>query len=84
MNPLECMYYTHLDENVKCTREMQRRLNLNMKEVVRAEVLKLLDASIMYPISNSSWASPIQVVLTKLGVAVVSNIDNELIPFKCL
>ena len=54
------MYYTHLDENVKPTREMQRRLNLNMKEVVRAEVLKLLDASIIYPISDSSLVSTIQ------------------------
>ncbi|KAH9801738.1 hypothetical protein KPL71_001135 [Citrus sinensis] len=39
-----CMHYIHLDENAKSTREMQRRLNLNMKEVVRTEVLKLLDA----------------------------------------
>lgn len=37
----------------------QRRLNPNMQEVVRAEVLKLLDAGIIYPISNSSWVSPV-------------------------
>ncbi|KAH9704471.1 hypothetical protein KPL70_011476 [Citrus sinensis] len=40
----DCMHYIHLDENAKSTREMQRRLNPNMKEVVRIEVLKLLDA----------------------------------------
>ena len=51
------MYYIHLDENVKPTREMQCRLNPNIKEVVRTEVLKLLDACIIYPISDSSWIS---------------------------
>ena len=44
INPVDCMHYIHLDENTKPTRKMQRRLNLNMKEVVRTEVLKLLDA----------------------------------------
>ena len=74
------MHYIHLDENAKPTREMQRRLNPNMKEVVRTEVLKLLDAGIIYPISDSSWVSPVQVVPKKSGVTVVTNADNELIP----
>ena len=74
------MHYIHLDENTKSTREMQRWLNPNMKEVVRTEVLKLLDAGIIYPISDSSWVSPVQVVPKKSGVTVVTNADNELIP----
>ena len=74
------MHYIHLDENAKPTRELQYRLNSNMKEVVRTEVLKLLDASIIYPISNSSWVSPVQVVPKKSGGTVVTNADNELIP----
>ena len=48
------MHYIHLDENAKPTKEMQCRLNPNMKEVVRTEVLKLLDTCIIYPISYSS------------------------------
>ena len=76
------MHYIHLDENAKPTREMQRRLNPNMKKVVRTEVLKLLDACIIYPIYDSSWASPVQVVLKKAGVTVVTNADNELMPTK--
>ncbi|KAH9780390.1 hypothetical protein KPL71_008058 [Citrus sinensis] len=76
----DCMHYIHLDENAKPTREMQRRLNPNMKEVVRIKVLKLLDAGIIYPISDSSWVSPVQVVPKKSGVTVVTNADNELIP----
>jgi hypothetical protein len=41
-----------------------------MKEVVRGEVLKLLDAGIIYPIANSKWVSPTQVVPKKSGVTV--------------
>ena len=48
------MHYIHLDENAKPTKEMQRQLNPNIKEVVRTEILKLLDAGIIYPISDSS------------------------------
>ncbi|KAK9187298.1 hypothetical protein WN944_018690 [Citrus x changshan-huyou] len=80
INPVDCMHYIQLDENGKPTREMQRQLNPNMKEVVRTEVLKLLDAGIIYPISDSSWVSSVQVVPKKSGVTVVTNADNELIP----
>ena len=59
INPIDCMHYIHLDENAKSTREMQLRLNLNMKEVVRTEVLKLLDTGIIYPIFDSSWVNPV-------------------------
>ena len=58
---------------------MQRRLNPNMKEVVRGEVLKLLDAGIIYPISDSKWVSPTQVVYKKFRVTVVKNKYNELV-----
>ena len=51
-----------------------------MTEVVRTEVLKVLDTGIIYPISNSSWVSPVQVVPKKSGVIEVTNADNELIP----
>ena len=61
-------------------RQMQRRLNPNMKEAVRGEVLKLLDAGIIYPISDSKWVSPTQVVPKKSGITVVKNENNELVP----
>ena len=54
INPLICTHKIYLEENVKPFREeMQQRLNPNMKEVVRNEVIKLLDNVIIYPISNS-------------------------------
>ena len=51
-----------------------------MKEVVKKEVLKLLDVGVIYPIADSKWVSPTQVVPKKFGVNVVANEHNELIP----
>ena len=51
-----------------------------MKEVVQKEVVKLLDASIIYSISDSQWVNPIQVVPKKSGITVIKNNKGELIP----
>ena len=51
-----------------------------MKEVVRKEVLKWLNAGVIYPISDSSWVRPVQVVPKKEGTMVVVNEKNELLP----
>ncbi|KAB2629193.1 hypothetical protein D8674_033988 [Pyrus ussuriensis x Pyrus communis] len=56
ISPTMCMHRILLEERAKSTREPQRRLNPHMKEVVRNEVLKLLDVGIIYPISDSKWA----------------------------
>jgi len=42
-----------------------------MKEVVQKEVVKLLDAGIIYPISDSQWVSPVQVIPKKSGITVI-------------
>ncbi|KAK9042651.1 hypothetical protein V6N11_017718 [Hibiscus sabdariffa] len=60
--------------------EPQRRLNLATKKVVMKEIMKWLDVGIIYPISNSSWVSPVQCVPKKGGVTVVTNEANELLP----
>ncbi|KAG5540097.1 hypothetical protein RHGRI_020361 [Rhododendron griersonianum] len=80
VSPSLVMHRIHLEENAKTSREPQRRLNPAMQEVVRAEILKLLDAGVIYPISDSNWVSPVQVVPKKSGVTVVKNEDNELVP----
>jgi hypothetical protein len=51
-----------------------------MREVVKKEVLKLLKAGVIYPISNSEWVSPVQVVPKKGGMTIICNEKNELIP----
>ena len=70
----------YFEEDVKPSRQPQRRLNPIMKEVVKKEVLKLLDVGVIYPIADSKWVSPTQVVPKKSGVTVVANEHNELIP----
>ena len=47
----------YLEEDAKPYREMQRRLNPNMK-VVKNKVIKHLDNGIIYPISDTKWVSP--------------------------
>jgi hypothetical protein len=74
------MHQIHLEDEAKPTRDAQRRLNPHMKEAVKKEVLKLLDVGIIYPISDSQWVSPVQVVPKKSGITVVKNEDEELIP----
>ena len=50
-----------------------------MKEVVKKEVLKWLDAGVIYPISDSSCVSPVQVVPDKGGTMMIINEKNELL-----
>ena len=51
-----------------------------MQEVVRAEVLKLMQAGIIYPISDSTWVSPTQVVPKKSGVTTMHEKKGEEMP----
>ena len=51
-----------------------------MKEVVRKELLKWLDARVIYPISDSAWVNPIQVVPKKGGTTVINIENNTLLP----
>ena len=62
--------------------QMQCRLNPHTKEIVQKEVVKLLDGGIIYPISDSQWASPVQVTPKKFEKAVVKNNKGKLIPTK--
>ncbi|KAL4281009.1 hypothetical protein GQ457_03G013030 [Hibiscus cannabinus] len=80
ISPTICMHKILLDDNHKPTVDAQRRLNQAMKDVVRKEILKWLDACIIYPISDSEWVSPVQCVPKKGGITVISNEKNELIP----
>jgi hypothetical protein len=80
ISPSICMHHILLEDNAKPTREMQRRLNPPMMEVVKAEILKLLDAGVIYPITDSKWVAPIHVVPKKTGITLVKNKNDELIP----
>jgi hypothetical protein len=80
ISPVLCTHRIPTDPNIPPSREPQRRLNNEMREVVKKEVLKLLNTGIIYPVPHSEWVSLIQVVPKKGGMTVVKNKKNELIP----
>ena len=84
IRPSMCMHKILLEEDSKLTVDAQRRLNPSMKEVVWKEVLKWLDAEVIYPIYDRSWISPVQVVPKKGGTTVVVNEKNELLPTRTI
>jgi hypothetical protein len=53
------MHHILIKDNAKPTRKMQRKLNMSMMEVMKAEILKLLYAGVIYPITDSIWVAPI-------------------------
>jgi len=55
ISPSIVKHRIHLIEEVKHKRDLQRRLNHIMQEVVRAEILKLLHNRIIYSISDRQW-----------------------------
>ncbi|GJY89576.1 reverse transcriptase domain-containing protein [Tanacetum coccineum] len=69
-----------MEDDYKPTVQSQRRVNPKIHEVLEKEVLKLLDAVMIYPISDSPWVSPVHCVPKKGGITVVANEKNELIP----
>ena len=68
INPSFCTHKILMEDEYKPSAQHQRRLNPNMQEVVKKEVIKLLDAGLIYPISDSVWVSPVQVVPKKGGM----------------
>ena len=80
ISPSICMHKILLNDDAKTSVEHQRRLNPVMKDVVRKEVLKWINAGFIYEISNSPWVSLVHVVLKKGGFTVIRNERNELIP----
>ncbi|XP_070676463.1 uncharacterized protein [Malus domestica] len=80
ISPTTCMHCILLKEGAKPTQEAQRRLIPLMMEVVKKEIIKLLDCGMIYHISDSHWVSPVQVVPKKSGVTMVKNAENDLVP----
>ena len=78
------MHRILLEDGHKTSMEAQRRLNPTKKEVVRKEVLKWLDVGVIYPISNCSWVSPVQVIPKKGGTIVIKTKNNTLLPSRTI
>src|SRR3954470_14985935 len=80
ISPTICEHAINLEPNAKPVVEHQLRLIPKMKEVVRNEILKLLEACIIYPIADSRWVSHVHCVPKKGGITVVPNDNDELHP----
>jgi hypothetical protein len=80
IDPRFCTHKILLEDNHKASVQQQRCVNQQIHEVIKKEVIKLLDAGMICPISDSSWVSPVHCVPKKGGITVVKNDDNELIP----
>ncbi|GJU18933.1 reverse transcriptase domain-containing protein [Tanacetum coccineum] len=76
-------FYSHkilLEDDYEPSVQHQRRVNPKIHDVIKKEVEKLLDAGLIYPISDSPWVSPVHCVPKKGGMTVVTNEENELVP----
>nr|GFC30948.1 reverse transcriptase domain-containing protein [Tanacetum cinerariifolium] len=80
INPRFCTHKILMEDDYKPAVQSQRRVNTKIHDVIKKEVIKLLDAGMIYPISDSPWVSPIYRVPKKGGMTVVANENNELIP----
>nr|GFB24074.1 reverse transcriptase domain-containing protein [Tanacetum cinerariifolium] len=69
-----------MEDDFKPTVQHQRRVNPKIHEVIKKEVIKLLDAGLIYPIFDSPWVIPVYCVPKKGGMTIVENKDNEFIP----
>ncbi|GJT51742.1 reverse transcriptase domain-containing protein [Tanacetum coccineum] len=78
IDPRFCTHKILMEDDYKPMVQSQRRVNPKIHEVIKKEVLKLLDARMIYPISDSPWVSPVHCVPKKGGITVVANEENEL------
>ncbi|GKF43628.1 hypothetical protein Tco_0130180 [Tanacetum coccineum] len=68
VSPEFCTHKILMEEDYEPSVQSQRRVNPKIHDVIKKEVEKLLDAGLIYPISDSPW------------VTVITNDENELIP----
>nr|GFB83675.1 reverse transcriptase domain-containing protein [Tanacetum cinerariifolium] len=74
--PEFCTHKILMEEDYKPAVQHQRRVNPKIHDVIKKEVEKLLDAGLIYPISDSPWVSPVHCVPKKGGFTVVENEEN--------
>nr|GFC31388.1 reverse transcriptase domain-containing protein [Tanacetum cinerariifolium] len=80
IDPEFCSHKILLEEEHSPKVQSQRRVNPKIHDVIKKEVEKLLDAGLIYPISDSPWVSPIHCVLKKGGMTIIKNDENKLVP----
>ncbi|GKB77243.1 reverse transcriptase domain-containing protein [Tanacetum coccineum] len=77
IDPSFCTNEILIEDNFKPAVQHQRKVNPKIHEVIKKEVIKLLNAGLIYPISDSPWVSSVHCVLKKGGMTVVENEGGE-------
>jgi len=67
IDPMICIHHIYIEENNRPIRQPQRRMNPNLRGIVKEELQKLLNVNFIYPISDSQWVSPLVIVPKKNG-----------------
>nr|GEY44279.1 reverse transcriptase domain-containing protein [Tanacetum cinerariifolium] len=80
IDPEFCLHKILLGDDYSPKVQSQRRVNPKIHDVIKKEVEKLLDAGLIYPISDSPWVSPVHCVPKKGGMTIIKNDENELVP----
>nr|GEU33216.1 DNA-directed DNA polymerase [Tanacetum cinerariifolium] len=79
IDPRFCTHKILIEGDFKPAIQHQRRVNPKIHEVIKKEVIKLLDAGLIYQIFDNPWVSPVYCVPKKGGMTVTENEDKELI-----
>nr|GEY29690.1 DNA-directed DNA polymerase [Tanacetum cinerariifolium] len=80
IDPEFCSHKILLEDDYSPKVQSQRRVNPKIYDVIKKEVKKLLDAGLIYPISDNPWVSHVHCVPKKGGMTVITNDENELVP----
>nr|GEU44641.1 reverse transcriptase domain-containing protein [Tanacetum cinerariifolium] len=80
IDPELCSHKILLEDDFSPKVWSQRRVNPKIHDVIKKEVEKLLDAGLIYPISDIPWVSPVHFVPKKGGMTVIKNDENKLVP----
>nr|GEX41162.1 reverse transcriptase domain-containing protein [Tanacetum cinerariifolium] len=80
INPEFCTHKILMEDDFTPEVQHQRRVNPKIHDVIKQEVIKLLDVGLIYPDSDSPWVGLVHCVPKKGGFTIVEKEDNELIP----
>ncbi|GJY19235.1 reverse transcriptase domain-containing protein [Tanacetum coccineum] len=85
IDPEFCSHKILLEDDYEPSVQHQRRVNPKIHDVIKKEVEKLLDAGLIYPISDSPWVSPVHYVPKKGGYfqIPIDLKDQEKTTFTC-
>jgi len=65
INPKTCIHHIYIEENCRPIRQLQRRMNPNLRDIVKEELQKILNVNLIYPIADSQWVSPLVIMPKK-------------------